>query len=1093
MVFVVSFVSATPWNISTAVYDNVNISTQAQAPADLFLSSDGTKLYELGDSPNILQYSCSDAWNLSSCSYDSISISVETQAPVGLFLKSDGTKLYELGDNTLYQYNCTDAWNLSSCAYESISLVLHTQSPTDFFIGSSGNRLYELGDDENFYQHTCSDAWNISSCTDDSISLPVQTQAPADLFLSSDGTKLYELGDNQNIFSYTCTDAWNLSSCSYDEVSIATQDSSSPTGIFFKPDGTKLYEIGSGGPLIYQSSLADANPPSVTINTPLNDTYDTNSILFNATATDDGAVSSCWYSLNGGISNVSLSNSGDYWTDTNASMTQGSHTANFYCNDTSNNLNNTEEVTFIVDTTNPITNFYSPANNTFSNSLSQTFIFNFTDNINLQSSNLYIWDSSGENILAWDISKAIYDEISIPYQDGGATDLFFKPDGTKMYEAGYYDEKFYQHTCSDAWNLSSCTYDSVSISTQDYGTRGLFFKPDGLKLYEVGATDEKFYQYTCSDAWNLSSCTYDSVSLSTQDTYPYDLSFKPDGTKMYEVGSDGEKFYQYTCSDAWNLSSCTYDSVSLSTQDTYPHDLFFKPDGLKLYELAYWVEKIFQYSCSSAWDLSSCTYDSISISTQDTSPQGLFFKPDGTKMYELGSSNDLIYQYSLSPPSADISGTSNSTTWNYNFTDDGVYQFNAYTCDVAGNCAFNSTNYTITIDITNPSIEIVSPVNNTNTTDYGLSINYTYSDANVDTCWWTDIAGGINTTITCGNNVTGPWVEGSNTVTIFLNDSAGNENSDTISFIVDNVAPNLILSLPQNNSYHSSNESLELNYSSSDALLSVDTTWYYVLNSTDGYEISNTTITTNTTFNISSEGNYTLYLYSNDTVNNINSTSASFIVDLTDPNITIVSPSDGYTIQDFVSGSVPVDTNFSLTETNLDSCWYTINSGSTNTSISCSAGYNNFTFYLTSAGTFTLEIFANDSANNENSSSIQVIMNQYSGPQQGSTASPDLSDQPTGFEVYNKSLMCQTIGAFILKYPVIDTEKKQDLLNLLSLDLGFAVSDEVMNYYLENYQGVCIGDQPLSVVPDGAETDNTWIISIVGIVILIILLVILLS
>ncbi|GAH71454.1 unnamed protein product, partial [marine sediment metagenome] len=55
----------------------------------------------------------------------------------------------------------------------------------------------------------------------------------------------------------------------------------------------------------------DSTKPNVAINSPLNQTYDTNIILFNITATDGGGISACWYSLTGGSVNYSMSQSGD--------------------------------------------------------------------------------------------------------------------------------------------------------------------------------------------------------------------------------------------------------------------------------------------------------------------------------------------------------------------------------------------------------------------------------------------------------------------------------------------------------------------------------------------------------------------------------------------------------------------------------------------------------------------------------------------------------------------------------------------------------------------------------------------------------------
>ncbi|GAH29476.1 unnamed protein product, partial [marine sediment metagenome] len=108
----------------------------------------------------------------------------------------------------------------------------------------------------------------------------------------------------------------------------------------------------------------DTAAPAVTINSPLNQTYNTNSITFNVTATDGGGISSCSYSLNAGATNTSLKDSaGDYYTDTNSSMTQGDHTVNYYCNDTLNNWNSSEEVTFFIDSIYPLISFTTGTEN----------------------------------------------------------------------------------------------------------------------------------------------------------------------------------------------------------------------------------------------------------------------------------------------------------------------------------------------------------------------------------------------------------------------------------------------------------------------------------------------------------------------------------------------------------------------------------------------------------------------------------------------------------------------------------------------------------------------------------------------------------
>ncbi len=94
----------------------------------------------------------------------------------------------------------------------------------------------------------------------------------------------------------------------------------------------------------------DSTNPNVTIVSPLPINYTEHSIDFNVTAIDETAMSSCWYTLNSGVTNYTMTNSTapDDYTHTNSSITKGSYTVNFYCNDTSDNLNDTEQVTFTI-------------------------------------------------------------------------------------------------------------------------------------------------------------------------------------------------------------------------------------------------------------------------------------------------------------------------------------------------------------------------------------------------------------------------------------------------------------------------------------------------------------------------------------------------------------------------------------------------------------------------------------------------------------------------------------------------------------------------------------------------------------------------
>ena len=110
--FVFQYSLSTAYNVSTASYDSValNVDGQDESPNGITFNSDGTKLFMIGiDNDAVFQYSLSTAFDLSTASYDSISFSVDTQdsSNQGLTFSSDGTKLYVVGDasDAIFQYS----------------------------------------------------------------------------------------------------------------------------------------------------------------------------------------------------------------------------------------------------------------------------------------------------------------------------------------------------------------------------------------------------------------------------------------------------------------------------------------------------------------------------------------------------------------------------------------------------------------------------------------------------------------------------------------------------------------------------------------------------------------------------------------------------------------------------------------------------------------------------------------------------------------------------------------------------------------------------------------------------------------------------
>jgi len=111
------------------------------------------------------------------------------------------------------------------------------------------------------------------------------------------------------------------------------------------------------------------------------------------------------------------------------------------------------------------------------------------------------------------------------------------------------------------------------------------------------------------------------------------------------------------------------------------------------------------------------------------------------------------------------------------------------------------------------------------------------------------------------------------------------------------------------------------------------------------------------------EGSNNRTIYCNDTSGNTNFTVHYFTIDLTYPLITIETPTNLSNLS-----SETFELNYTFIETNIDSCWYSNNSGISNSSIVVMG--INWTTLNGTEGSNNRTIYCNDSANNINSSSV---------------------------------------------------------------------------------------------------------------------------
>jgi len=265
-----------------------------------------------------------------------------------------------------------------------------------------------------------------------------------------------------------------------------------------------------------------------------------------------------------------------------------------------------------------------------------------------------------------------------------------------------------------------------------------------------------------------------------------------------------------------------------------------------------------------------------------------------------------------------------------------------YYVDGATNLYFNGT------------IDSVFIINKTLTGDDIIAMNYTGPSINL-----------LYSNITNSNN--------NYSVAVTLNDGF----DDGFTFLSNNIylnnslPTNVSLVIPLNNTLFNSNN-IYLNWSASLDNDSLDVLKYHIQVDNDldfsSLTYDNDTIYTNFTNVTLTDARYYWRVIVNDgQANSSWSINRTFFIDATFPTINITSP----TSTTYSTSSVSLQGN--VGETNLDSCWYTINNGVTNTSLTCNTG--SFSTTLSSlSGTYRVFVYANDSLNNENSTNVSFTV-----------------------------------------------------------------------------------------------------------------------
>jgi len=703
------------------ISDNV-----AATNLSMFFKPDGTQVFfaeDAGLSATRLEtFDLSTAYDVTTVSHTRQNNAPLTEVHKGIFWKPDGTKIFFVFDSVaierIYSYDVSVAWNTSSTFSNAtyIDLNVSSNDPRGIFIDSSGTHLYHTDSSDLIFEYSMSTAWDLSTATYVASFDPndgTKVSSPRNVWFKSDGSAFYiDRGATTGIINeYALSTAWDITTASFTaNVSMDWGRYKVPSAWTFDSSGTRIFfyvrnTFISSASFLMSGTLSTAwDISTFTVDYPASNFYDT----IDKTITG--------VSLNGAGTKLYLTQSSspsDQFFQYNLSTAYalasapaiGSPSATYDANNSyaakgssisSDGLN---FYTLQTDAFNIFGRSWTLGTADDISSISSSSVVNAPNAIIDGTSAKDIWIDADKDRL-WMVVQAgqrgVPDRIitslpglvsPTPWQSlvigsSSPRDVFFKPDGTKMFWIRASNDRVYEYALSTAFDLETATSTtSFLVSGEDNNPWGLAFKSDGTKMYIAGQQNDSIYEYDLSTAWDVSTASYTTVKdVSTEGTQPTGVEFKTDGTKMYVVNSGA--LDEYSLSTAWDISTASFDQTFALPGSFSNENVRFKSDGLQIIVGKASSTNAAIYPLSTAWDISTIGTATSSTTVMSTGSDwvgnGLFISSDGTKVFQADTGYDQIIRGDL------------STAWDLS---DTIVQFgyDEYSLDI-------STTFTSTVD-----------------------------------------------------------------------------------------------------------------------------------------------------------------------------------------------------------------------------------------------------------------------------------------------------------------------------------------------------------------------------------------------------------
>ena len=212
----------------------------------------------------------------------------------------------------------------------------------------------------------------------------------------------------------------------------------------------------------------------------------------------------------------------------------------------------------------------------------------------------------------YDVSTAVYagdgERFLVQAQESSVYSLSFNGDGTRMYAMGIIGDDINEYDLSTPYDVSTAVYagdgERFSVGGQETSPRSLVFNGNGTKMYVMGTLGRDINEYDLSTAYDVSTAVYagdgERFSVQAQESYPFSLAFSANGIKMYVMGTSGGAINEYDLSTAYDVSTAVYagdgERFYVQSQESTPLSMAFNDDGTRMYVMGSTEDNINEYS-----------------------------------------------------------------------------------------------------------------------------------------------------------------------------------------------------------------------------------------------------------------------------------------------------------------------------------------------------------------------------------------------------------------------------------------------------------------------------------------------------------------